>query len=969
MHRRNRSAEASRDRRMRRAAGPAVTRASRVRLAFERLEPRIVLDSGLLITEFMAVNESTLADVDGDFSDWIEIHNPTAAAINLDGWYLTDKPGNLTKWEFPGHELAPGEYLVVFASEKDRTDPAGQLHTNFKLAGGGEYLALVEPDGQTVALAYTPEFPPQFGDVSYGVASAAETTTLLAAGDDARAFVPIDDTLGDTWIDPSFDDTGWVQGTTGVGYETETGYDSEIGLDVQAEMFGVNSSAYVRAAFDVADLTTIDQLTLRMKYDDGFAAYLNGQEVAQKNSPVGGGESPDSGLISYWNFDENMNDTAGQYGNNSGAADDDFTVRSGGAARYVPGVSGQAVALDAAAGDALSLVTASSLDSRLGPVYTIEAWIYPTALYSWSRLALNWGGVGQAYHFALRNNNQVSLFHNQSNGTNQNVDGPGMVQLGSAAGWQHIAGVADGTHLRVYYNGTQVASTTYDGTIQSVAQGMGLGDMPVGGYGDSYRYQGYVDDLAVWNVALSSQQLASHHQAGPLGYGLSGGSQGSLDWDSAAARAHPDGEALQFEEIDISAHLGALRLGENVLAIHGLNAAAADADFLIVPELDAARLSPQPNLSRYFTQPTPATVNGTGINDLGPIIDDVPQSLPQPASEDDVTITASVTETNFPVASVTLHHRVMFGADVPVTMFDDGLHGDGQAGDGLFGASIPASASHSGQMLRWYVTADDTAGHDSRWPLFEDSLASPEYCGTVIADSAMVTDLPVLHRFIQNTSAAETGSGTRASVYYLGEFYDNVFVRIRGGTATSWPKKAYKFKFNEGHEFRFDPYQERVDEINVNTTYTDKSYVRAVLAYETHRDAGVPAAETFPLRMQQNGAFFSVAHFVEQPQPTFLRRHGLDDEGAFYKATQTTNGLTGSASSGIDKKYPKDNDFSDLQALIDGLALSGTAQENFVFDNVNLPAQISFLAAGVIMQNIDATDKNYFIYRDTHGTG
>ncbi|NQU22012.1 MAG: lamin tail domain-containing protein, partial [Candidatus Nealsonbacteria bacterium] len=71
------------------------------RMLFETLEPRQVLQGGPLVSEFMAVNNHTLADEDGDFSDWIEIHNPAATPIDLDGWYLTDKADNLTKWQFP----------------------------------------------------------------------------------------------------------------------------------------------------------------------------------------------------------------------------------------------------------------------------------------------------------------------------------------------------------------------------------------------------------------------------------------------------------------------------------------------------------------------------------------------------------------------------------------------------------------------------------------------------------------------------------------------------------------------------------------------------------------------------------------------------------------------------------------------------------------------------------------------------
>ncbi|WP_414660886.1 CotH kinase family protein [Horticoccus sp. 23ND18S-11] len=121
-----------------------------------------------VISEFLALNSASLADSDGDFSDWIELHNPDAAAVSLDGWYLTDNAGNKEKWKLPAVTIAPGGYLVVFASDKNRRDPALPLHTNFALEGGGEYLALIKPDG-TVASEFAPKFPAQYPNVSFGV--------------------------------------------------------------------------------------------------------------------------------------------------------------------------------------------------------------------------------------------------------------------------------------------------------------------------------------------------------------------------------------------------------------------------------------------------------------------------------------------------------------------------------------------------------------------------------------------------------------------------------------------------------------------------------------------------------------------------------------------------------------------------------------------------------------------------------
>lgn len=141
--------------------------------------------SPVVINELLAINTSEqplgpgeLLDEDGDDVDWLELYNMSSVPVDLSGWFLTDDPDDLTRWRLPSETvLDPGQYRVVLASGKDRTDPAGALHTDFKLDGSGEYLALVYPDGQTVAHAYhqrdartgRPGYPPQRADCSYGL--------------------------------------------------------------------------------------------------------------------------------------------------------------------------------------------------------------------------------------------------------------------------------------------------------------------------------------------------------------------------------------------------------------------------------------------------------------------------------------------------------------------------------------------------------------------------------------------------------------------------------------------------------------------------------------------------------------------------------------------------------------------------------------------------------------------------------
>jgi len=123
--------------------------------------------NNVLISEFLAGNEHGIRDDDSERSDWIELLNPGPLEVNLAGWFLTDNATNLTQWRFPAVALAANQYLLVWASEKNRTNPAAPLHTNFKLDKNGEFLALLDPQTNVVS-AFSPRYPPQRADVSYG---------------------------------------------------------------------------------------------------------------------------------------------------------------------------------------------------------------------------------------------------------------------------------------------------------------------------------------------------------------------------------------------------------------------------------------------------------------------------------------------------------------------------------------------------------------------------------------------------------------------------------------------------------------------------------------------------------------------------------------------------------------------------------------------------------------------------------
>ena len=139
---------------------------------------RYAMDAGILrqpvrINEILTGygGDTGLRDEDGDLQDWIELQNRGTGEANLGGWSLTDDPAVPGKWVFPEVRIAPGGFLLVFASARDRrtVGPGGRLHANFKLGAGGGYLGLFDGESpRGIVSEFAPSYPVQRSDVSYG---------------------------------------------------------------------------------------------------------------------------------------------------------------------------------------------------------------------------------------------------------------------------------------------------------------------------------------------------------------------------------------------------------------------------------------------------------------------------------------------------------------------------------------------------------------------------------------------------------------------------------------------------------------------------------------------------------------------------------------------------------------------------------------------------------------------------------
>jgi len=186
--------------------------------------PDVQVDMGtpmapaVLMTELMVLNESNLADEDGDFRPWVEIYNNSYQTVDLAGYQLISEGVAGPSWQCPPIELAPTEYVLVFLSGKDRADPEGQLHANFRLGAMSNYLELRRTaDGLGQVMAGWPDQRP---NGSYGIPMTVQRHPLFETGDRVRYQVPLDESVDDEWYLPEFVDNHWPNVPTALGRDS-----------------------------------------------------------------------------------------------------------------------------------------------------------------------------------------------------------------------------------------------------------------------------------------------------------------------------------------------------------------------------------------------------------------------------------------------------------------------------------------------------------------------------------------------------------------------------------------------------------------------------------------------------------------------------------------------------------------------------------------------------------------------------
>lgn len=135
-------------------------------LSFE-VSPVVASSSDVVINEFMASNDTTLADPQGQYDDWVELRNLSGLDLDVGGMFLSDKPTNLRKWQIPAGTMIPGNgFLIIWCDEDGGASPG--FHANFKLSADGESLRLIDTDARGNVLLDSVDFTQQQTDISTG---------------------------------------------------------------------------------------------------------------------------------------------------------------------------------------------------------------------------------------------------------------------------------------------------------------------------------------------------------------------------------------------------------------------------------------------------------------------------------------------------------------------------------------------------------------------------------------------------------------------------------------------------------------------------------------------------------------------------------------------------------------------------------------------------------------------------------
>ncbi|MDB6078939.1 MAG: hypothetical protein JWO82_2686, partial [Akkermansiaceae bacterium] len=331
------------------------------------------------------------------------------------------------------------------------------------------------------------------------------------------------------------------------------------------------------------------------------------------------------------------------------------------------------------------------------------------------------------------------------------------------------------------------------------------------------------------------------------------------------------------------------------------------------------------------TNGTPGAPNSVTATDIAPTIREVSHFPLVPAPTDPVRVTARVADDHGAVSAVSLYWRLDGSAAFQaVPMVDDGAHGDGPAGDGVFASSIPAQAQ--GAIVEFYVSATDAGSLVRTWPapaLDENGVPGQTANCLYQVDSTVVSTPQPLFRMIlravdrqelaqinSNTppisGTDQTYSGAAMNATFVGrtgtgtELRYRVELKNRGNSSRLYLPASLRLNFLEQ-----EPWEDVVS-LNLNSQTT----ISQLLGSEIFRRAGADMAASRAVRLRVNGVdpttpnppsygFYAANEVVDSKYAD--AHHPQDSDGNAYRGQQVNYGADPAADLHDESNNPDPN--------------------------------------------------------------
>lgn len=316
-----------------------------------------------------------------------------------------------------------------------------------------------------------------------------------------------------------------------------------------------------------------------------------------------------------------------------------------------------------------------------------------------------------------------------------------------------------------------------------------------------------------------------------------------------------------------------------------------------------------------------------------------------------VDITATVTGTG--ITSITLSYKLNFDPDVSLTMYDDGAHNDGAAGDNVYGAQIPGQAEKT--LVRFKVEATNASGTQAS-PSIDDSM---DYHGYYIKEAALSASVPVIEWFIADADYADMHANHVYDNVYLpcvvvldNEVYDNALVRIKGEYSLSFPKKGYKIKLPAGYTIALAGGSGRaIKEFHLNSGQSSEGIAGPVIAWHAAEVAGLKVPDILPARINKNGAFEGLYIYADKYEDAWRQEYGYTN-GALYEDIQEV--VFGAS------------DLTDVNNWVESLRAdrNDNGRREVVLDSINIPAVFNYMSTMALANSHDHhLGNNTFSYK------